>query len=106
MGILIEDSILVMEILATEMEIWMATIVDISRVMANSLKMAIRILEIHTLGIMVLSLEMGVQKVVIGMVTQVTSLQFLHNVKSVQERATLHLFVTIELIMVVLLQGL
>ncbi|KAM1612459.1 hypothetical protein ACFX1Z_001116 [Malus domestica] len=106
MGILIQDNILVMEILATEMEIRMATIVDISQVMVNSLKMAIRILEIHTLGIMVLYLEMGVQKVGIGMVTQVTSMQFLQNVKSVQERAALHLIVTIKLIMVALLQGL
>lgn len=107
MGILIQDSILVMEILATEIEIEMATTVDISWAMANSLKMAIQILEIHTLGIMVFFLlEMGVQKAVIGMVTQVTSFQFLQNIKSVQERATLHLIITIELIMVVLLQSL
>lgn len=93
MGIQIQDSILVMAILATEMEKWMATTVHISRVMANSLKMAILIVEIHTLGIIVLSLEGSYWN---GNTSYKSAIS--PECKYVQEWATQHLFVTIELI--------
>ena len=95
-----------MAILETEMGIQMETTMVIFLVMENSLKMITFILEITVMEIIILSLEVVLQKEITGLGIQTTNLQFLQNAKYVQEGVTQHLIAILELIVVNLLEAL